>query len=163
MRTTFALCALAVAGCGLNHGFIRDDTSAHELKYEMKISGQRFIKTASGSATDGSVLCFIPISSEVYKRAMDDLYANADLGPNQDLINLREDHGIRSWFFVYCTGALTISGDVIELTPEGSPAAVPPTGVYLLPHRPAPVSPAPVPAAPAPVPLPEAPEKGKGD
>ena len=39
---------------------------------------------------------------------------------NQALINLREDHTVRSYLF-YCVRKLTLSGDVIEYTPAKSP------------------------------------------
>ena len=133
-RTAFVLCGLITASCGFNHGFIRDDTSSHEFRYDMQLAGQQFIKTVSGSATDGAVLCFIPINSDTYRRAMNELYAAAELGPNQEVINLREDHGLRAYFFFYCTGELTISGDVVEFTPAGAQVTAP---VPLMPPAPA--------------------------
>jgi len=109
---------LAVAvGCGYSHGFIRDSMTTHEVRYNINVVSQRFIKTASGSSNEGSIFCFIPVSGDLYKRAMDDLYAHAALGPNQTVNNLREDHQSVWYLFFFCNDRLTVSGDVVEFTP----------------------------------------------
>lgn len=106
-----------MAGCGLNSGFIRDSSSAQVMDYRMEISASRYLRSVSGSASDGAILCIFPIDGQQYTRAMNELYAAAALKPNEALQNLREDHSFRFYLF-YCKNTLTVSGDVMELTPK---------------------------------------------
>lgn len=111
------ICLGVVAGCGFSRGFIRDSVSSQQRLYEMSIVEQTFIRTVSASATAGSIFCLFPISGQVYQRAMEKLYASAHLVPNQTLLNLREDHDVLSVLGFYCSSTLTLSGDIIQLTP----------------------------------------------
>jgi hypothetical protein len=126
MTKTLRLSALALgagllAGCGASGGFIRDSVSTQQLEYRMDVSGVRYVKPASGSASTGAVLCIIPLASNLYQEAMQELYLSAELAPNQVIMNLREDYVIRSYVF-YCSRQLIVSGDVFELTPSGTAA-----------------------------------------
>ena len=114
------LLVAGLTGCGFSHGFIRDSTTEHSFRYEMNLGGIRFVKAVYGSATHGLLLCIIPLSGDMYRRAMEDLYAEAQLQPNQIVVNLREDHSLKAFLFFYCSSQVTVSGDVIELTPAGS-------------------------------------------
>jgi hypothetical protein len=53
---------------------------------------------------------------------MRDLCASAKLQPNQVVMNLREDHAIRSFVGLYCSHSITISGDVFQLSPAAPSA-----------------------------------------
>lgn len=113
---------LAGSGCGVNHGFIRDSVTANEVQYRMNVITQRYVRSVSGSANYGSVLCVFPVNGDGYKRAMEDLYQSAQLRPNQTILNLREDHKAVSYVGFYCNWNVTVSGDVFEFTP-GAPLA----------------------------------------
>ncbi len=122
MTKTLRLSCLALAmgmlsGCGLSGGFIRDSTSNQLIDYRMDVSGVRYLKSVSGTSSTGAVFCIIPMSADLYQKAMQSLYAAAELGPNQMVMNLREDHVTRSYLGVYCTTSLIVSGDVVEFTP----------------------------------------------
>lgn len=132
MTKTLRLSALALgagllAGCGATGGFIRDSVSTQQLEYRMDVSGVRYVKPASGSASTGAVLCIIPLGSNLYQEAMQELYLSAELAPNQVIMNLREDYSVRAYLFFYCSRQITVSGDVFELTPSGT--ATRPTSV----------------------------------
>ncbi|WP_257455098.1 DUF6567 family protein [Archangium lipolyticum] len=118
--STLALGAGLLAGCGASGGFIRDAISTQQLEYRMDVAGVRYVKPASGASSTGSVLCIIPLSTNLYQEAMQELYLSAELAPNQVIMNLREDYAIRSYLGFYCTRQLTVSGDVFELTPSGA-------------------------------------------
>ena len=79
----------------------------------------------AGSAGVGLLFCSIPLGTESYRRAMEELNRHASLKPNQVLANLREDTAYRVYLGFYCTADLTISADILELTPSesGAPAA----------------------------------------
>ncbi len=135
---TIGLGALLVslAGCGFNSGFIRDSTSAQVMDYRMELSASRYVRSVQGSATDGSILCIFPLNGEQYTRAMNELYRAAALKPNETLQNLRQDSATRI-YIVYCTHSLTISGDVIEVTPKADNPSM-----IVVPTQSAPASPA---------------------
>jgi hypothetical protein len=146
-RISTAMGILVLGGCGFNSGFIRDAASISQREYRMDVVQERFVRTVSGSASTGSVFCLFPISSDMYSRAMHEMYDEAKLQPNQTVLNLREDHETTTYLGLYCNYSLTISGDKVEMTP----AKLPP------PEAPpeAPVSRYPAPAAmtPATAPL----------
>ncbi|WP_375770753.1 hypothetical protein NR798_07585 [Archangium gephyra] len=114
--TSLALGLGLLAGCGISGGFLRDSISSQRFDFKMDVAGVSYVQSVSGSATSGSVLCLFPISSTLYDTAMRNLYAAAQLEPNQVVMNLREDHTIRSFVF-YCSHTVHISGDVFQLTP----------------------------------------------
>jgi hypothetical protein len=125
MNPTLRLSSLVLsvgllAGCGASGGFLRDSISSQRFDYRMDISGVRYVKSVSGSSSTGSILCVIPLATDLYESAMLDLHASAKLEPNQVLVNLREDYAIRSYVGIYCNRRLLISGDVFELTPAGA-------------------------------------------
>jgi hypothetical protein len=122
MTKTLRLSSLALgmgllAGCGYSGGFLRDSISSQQIDYRMDVSGVHYVKSVSGTATTGAVFCFIPLSGDLYQTAMQSMQASAGLGPNQMVMNLREDSITRSWLGFYCTRTLTVSGDVIQFTP----------------------------------------------
>jgi hypothetical protein len=126
----FVLC-----GCGATSGFLRDATTVSQHQYRQDVAAVRYVRSAAGSATIGSVFCAIPVSGgeAPYKDAMVALHKDAALKPNEVLENIREDHTITAYLVFYCTITLTISGDVIELiplataTPAASPSSTKPT------------------------------------
>ena len=124
-------------GCGFNSGFIRDAVSISQREYRMDVVQERFVRTVSGSASTGSVLCLFPISSDMYARAMHEMYDEAKLQPNQTVLNLREDHETTTYLGLYCNYSLTISGDKVEMTPAKplppEAAAEAPVGRYSTP------------------------------
>lgn len=105
-----------LAGCGASGGFLRDSISSQRFDYRMDVSGVRYLKSVSGTSSTAAILCIIPTGSDLYQRAMQDLYASAQLDDNQVVMNLREDYSLRSYIF-WCSRDLTLSGDVFELTP----------------------------------------------
>ena len=107
-------------GCGFSHGFIRDSTTEHSFRYQMNLGGVRFVKPVYGSAAHGLLFCMIPLSGEIYSRAMEDMYEKAQLQPNQIVVNLREDLSFKAFLIFYCSTQVTVSGDVIELLPAGA-------------------------------------------
>ncbi len=110
------LCFLG-ASCGETSGFIRDSVSLNQRQYRMNVVSEQFIRTVSGDASNGALFCMIPLETDMYKRAMDALYAHAMLGPNQVVLNLREDHEVVSYLGFFCKFFLTVSGDVVQFTP----------------------------------------------
>ena len=115
--TSLALGMGLLAGCGISGGFLRDSISSQRFDFKMDVAGVSYVQSVSGSASSGSVLCLFPIASTLYDTAMRNLYASAQLEPNQVVMNLREDHAIRSFLGFYCTHTVHISGDVFQLTP----------------------------------------------
>lgn len=111
------LIVLLGTACGGNAGFIRDGASRQSFDYQMDVQAVRHVRTVSGSADIGKVLCLMPLGEDIYKWAMEDLYADAKLAPNQVVVNLREDHAFLGIVPLFCRWTLTISGDVIEVTP----------------------------------------------
>jgi hypothetical protein len=120
--THLALGLGLLAGCGASSGFLRDATSSQRFDYTMSVSGVRYLKSVSGTSSNGSLFCVIPTSADLYQQAMQSLYASAQLQPNQVVMNLREDYAFRSYLF-FCSRQLTLSGDVFELTPATHGAA----------------------------------------
>jgi hypothetical protein len=117
---------LAVCGCGVTSGFLRDATTVNQHQYRQEVAAVRYVRSAAGSSSIGAVFCSIPVSGgeAPYKEAMAALHKDAALKPNEVLENIREDHTITAYLVFYCTIMLTISADVIELLPPGT--AVPP-------------------------------------
>ena len=105
--------------CGFTSGFLRDSTTAQQIRYNLDIGFQRYLRSVSGSATSGSVFCAFPLRSGAnkYREAMLRLYEEAKLGPNQAVINLREDHQFYVYLGFYCSDTVTISGDVVVFEP----------------------------------------------
>lgn len=125
LRLTSLVLGLGVlSGCGISGGFLRDSISSQRFDFKMDVAGVNYVQSVSGSATTGAILCLFPLSSDLYETAMRNLYASAQLEPNQVVMNLREDHVIRSFVGVYCNHKVIISGDVFQLTPAapGAPA-----------------------------------------
>ena len=117
-----AVAAIAATGCGVRSGFLRDSATVNDFQYRMDVSGVQYLRQASGSSSIGSVLCAIPLNNSLYKTAMANLYNDARLQPNEVLVNFREDTGITSYVGVYCNQNLTLSADVVHLTPTGAKA-----------------------------------------
>jgi hypothetical protein len=112
---------LVTVGCGGSSGFLRDATTANAHQYRQEVVAVRYVKSVEASDTVTSVFCIIPTSSEgMYATTMKELHAEAQLKPNQLLENIREDHSFAFYFF-FCTSTLTLSADVTELYPPGTP------------------------------------------
>jgi hypothetical protein len=106
-------------GCSGTTSSIRRDHGELLLPTRMSLDGFQHIRPVSGSATTGSAFCAFPLGDALYGEAMRDLYAHVQLGPNQILLNLREDRADRRYFGLYCSSTLTVSADVVQLTPQG--------------------------------------------
>jgi hypothetical protein len=119
VRPALALVAAAVvsAACSVSGGFVRDARGALDLRID--VANVQYLRTVSGTAEVGSVLCAIPLEDGAYDRAMRALNGSANLGPNQVVLNLREDRSVVT-FLVYCLHRVTISGDVVELSSRSS-------------------------------------------
>ena len=122
-----ATVTLASIGCGFHGGIRRDVDTRNDFQYKMDITEVQYTRTASGSSNIGSLFCFIPFGDDPYKNAMADLQKNAALKKNEVLANYRDDQGITGLIYLYCNFRLTVSADVLTLTPSGgSPAAAAP-------------------------------------
>lgn len=150
---SLALAALALGGCGVRSGFLRDSRTTTDFKLDMPISSIRHVKTVTGSADVGMLLCSIPMSDEVYTTAMQRLHGNAQLKENEFLAHFREDQGFTWYLGFYCRMHVTISADVLHVTSayphRAAPAARPEFGP---PSTPAPSAPTLPPSAPPPPP-----------
>lgn len=111
-RLLCSVLLLALPGCGLSYGFVRDASTAHHLSYDMNRNFS-FPRTASGSSSGGKLLCLFPVSMSTYDEAMSRLHENAKLGANEAVVNLREDHVTRFYFF-FCSTEVIVSGDVVS-------------------------------------------------
>ena len=136
-----ALLALAIApGCGRTSGFLRDVNNINEHQFRMEIAAERYARSASGSASIGSLFCLVPLNNGAYRDAMATLHAQARLQKNEVLQNLREDHAF-VFYALYCEDDLILSADVYEVVP-----ALPPEPLRAYPDR-GPILPPPAPAS----------------
>lgn len=148
------LLSLAAVSCGATSGFLRDSMTQTQVRGP----GFRIVKTGLSASSDtGSVFCMIPTDEgEVYRRAMEQLNAQAKLLPNQMLVNIREDLRITAYLFFYCKQRITLSADIIEFA--GAPPVLPPIAdaprAVVAPPPPAPPAAVAPPAASAPLPAP---------
>ncbi len=141
-----ALAALTLSGCGIRSGFLRDSRTTTDLKFDMPISSIRHVKTVTGSADVGMLLCSIPMTDDVYTTAMQRLHGNAQLKENEFLAHFREDQGFTWYLGFYCRMHVTISADVLHVTSAHGHASAP---VSRYPELGAPSMPPPnVPSAP---------------
>jgi hypothetical protein len=115
MKTTYArrlLCLfwLLLAGCGYTHGLLRDSIT----QVRIDRAGFQIIRPGvRASATVPYVFCTMPLSDAPYADLMADLDQKAHLGPDQIMINFREDKEVQ-WYLVLCLATYTVSADVIE-------------------------------------------------
>jgi hypothetical protein len=152
-KLVLGLGVLALSGCGLHVGFVRDSDTETHLGYSMNVSSIQYKRTASGSADIGSVFCLIPFGADPYKQASEQLLKNAALAENEILVNHREDRGLTGIPYLWCNFRYTISADVVRLTPAPPPPA--PTVTVTNTAPPAPTMPTTTPS-PAPVVAPPA-------
>jgi len=120
---SFVLCVMVTSGCGVSRGFLRDARTRNDFEYRMDVTRFRYLRTIHAAADKSSVFCIIPTASAQYMRAMDGLLSAAELGPNQVLSNIREDHDSLLLPPFYCAETLTLSADVIEVSPAGASTA----------------------------------------
>jgi hypothetical protein len=115
--------SLAIAGCAASVGFLRDSVT----QVEVKRANFRIVKVGvTATADTGKALCLFPTDdAQVYRRLMENLHASAKLGPNQMLVNIREDIKWTYYLVFYCSEEHTLSADVVEFLPEGAVAALP--------------------------------------
>jgi hypothetical protein len=109
-----ALSLLAtLSGCSLKGGMVRDSVTQVHLSADGPF---QIIKTDLGhTETNHLLFCSINIAGiEVYRALMAELHQQAQLGPNEALVNLREDHKFVSYLGLYCTDQITLSADVVR-------------------------------------------------
>jgi hypothetical protein len=124
LMLTAALAALALAtSCGIHQGIRRDSDTTNSFEYKLDVQELQYQRTAMGSATILSVFCLIPLGQDQYATAMADLLKNADLKKNEVLANYRDDFGFTGFPYIFCNQRLTVSADVIAVTPRGGPSA----------------------------------------
>jgi hypothetical protein len=124
--TTLTL-TLAVAGCGTSLGFLRDSTTAQRFNYSLDLKEVSMQRTVQASTEAKTIICIIPTDGDPpYATAMKRLYAEAKLGPNEVLVNIREDKRILT-YLIYCKHRLTISADVYRLGRSKPKRAASPT------------------------------------
>lgn len=102
-------------GCGTSLGFLRDSTTAQRFNYSLDLKEVSMQRTVQASTEAKTIICLIPTDGDPpYATAMKRLYAEAKLGPNEVLVNIREDKRILT-YLIYCKHRLTISADVYRL------------------------------------------------
>lgn len=121
MRGTLVVMALVACACSGTISSIRRDEGELILPTRMSLTGFQHVRPVSGSAVAGSAFCAFPLGDALYSEAMRDLYAHVHLEPNQILLNVREDWADRRYFGLYCSRKLTVSADVVQLTPSTAP------------------------------------------
>ena len=127
-RAWLSLLVAGATGCGSTDGFLRDSHTITENQFKMEVSQIRYSRSVSGTAKVSEALCVIPLGDSAYMHAMENLYSTARMGPNEVLTNFREDHTFLTYLGFYCQKAITISADVMEVTPAGgAPVPLPPT------------------------------------
>ena len=125
-RAWMGVLAVGAMGCGSTSGFLRDSHTITENQFKMEVSQIRYSRSVSGTAKVGEALCVIPLGDSAYMHAMENLYSTARMGPNEVLTNFREDHSFLTYLGFYCQTMITISADVMEVTPVGgAPVVVP--------------------------------------
>jgi hypothetical protein len=115
--------SLTIAGCAASLGFLRDSVT----QVQVKRANFRIVKTGvTATADTGKALCLFPTDdAQVYRRLMENLHASARLGPNQMLVNIREDIKWTYYLVFYCSEEHTLSADVVEFVPEEAATALP--------------------------------------
>lgn len=115
-----ALLTSATCGCGTSLGFLRDSTTSQTFKYEMNLKEIKMQRTVSASTEAKTIVCLIPTDGDPpYATAMERLHTEAKLGPNEVLVNIREDKRILV-YLIYCKHRLTLSADVYKLGSGGA-------------------------------------------
>jgi hypothetical protein len=124
LLTVVGAFSLLLVGCGSTAGFLRDSIT----QVQVQRGDFRIVKTGlAASADTGKVFCMIPVDDgQAYRHAMEGLHAATRLGPNQMLVNIREDWKAITYLGFYCAFTLTVSADVIEFGGGGVPAGAPP-------------------------------------
>ncbi len=124
---TIATIIITASGCGTNLGFLRDSTTSQTFKYQMDLKELSMQRTVQASTEAKTIVCLIPTDGDPpYATAMERLHQEAKLGPNEVLVNIREDKRILV-YLIYCKHRLTISADVYRLGQSG--AKPPPKGI----------------------------------
>lgn len=112
---TTIITTIIFGGCGTNLGFLRDSTTAQRFNYSLDLKEVSMQRTVSASTEAKTLICLIPTDGDPpYATAMERLHAEAKLGPNEVLVNIREDKRILT-YLIYCKHRLTISADVYRL------------------------------------------------
>jgi hypothetical protein len=109
--------AFALCGCGFTSGSLGGGA-----RYAVSVPAPpRYVRSVSGSATSGSILCAIPLDNSLYSRALDNLHASAgSLKHYEFLDNLRDDVETQCFLF-YGVRSLTVSADVYEVRAATEP------------------------------------------
>jgi hypothetical protein len=118
VRLTVIAAMLLASSCGFHQGVRRDSDTRNDLQYRLDVSGVQYSRTASGSSDIGSLFCLIPFGTDPYKTAMENLQKDAKLQKNEVLTNYRDDMGLSGIVYIWCNFRLTVSADVLTLTPK---------------------------------------------
>jgi hypothetical protein len=130
-----SVAAPALLACGVNTGFVHDNSSGDQHEYRMEISGVRYARSVSGRSSIESFLCLpggiygVQAGHGLYQQAMEALQHDAELKPNEVLKDIRTDLDSTCYLLLIASLGLTISADVYELTPTPPPVAPPATPV----------------------------------
>jgi hypothetical protein len=133
MKAALWAVGLGLSGCGTTGGFLRDSHTITEAEFKMEVGQIRYSRSVSGTAKLGEALCVIPLNDSAYMHAMENLYSQARLGPNEVLTNFREDSAFLWYLGFYCQKMITISADVLEVTPAGTTPTPPTTPAPVVP------------------------------
>jgi hypothetical protein len=111
------LVVLAGLGCGYPKlGHLRDSSTS----YDLSLREFMFVDNVAASSQSYSLLCVIDLNPNVYpyRDNMKSLHEQADLKPNQALVNFREDHKFWTFFLLVCSFKDTLAADVVQFDPD---------------------------------------------
>lgn len=113
----------SLSGCGFRQGLLRDSQTLQAVNLRMDISQVHYQRAARGSESIGMLFCSIPLGDGQYAKAMQELHEQARLEPNEILVNFREDHAFTMFLGFWCTQKVTVSADILRVTPSPGASA----------------------------------------
>lgn len=117
INCTFCAC-LIVSGCSYSGGFVKTASVVIHLGKDSKKI--QYSRSVSGVAKASPSYCVPSAPIPLYKKAMERLHKDAKLGPNEILMNIRQDLVRRQTGNAVCRLALVLSADVYKIgTSEG--------------------------------------------
>ena len=123
-KSLVVMSLVALSSCGFRTGFLRDSQTLNQIDVRLDASSVQLVRQARGTHNIGMLFCTIQFGDAHYASAMEDLMTVAHLGPNEILMNYREDNALTTYLGFWCNSQLTISADVVRITPS-APGALP--------------------------------------
>jgi hypothetical protein len=126
MKVSSAILALVLSGCGVRSGFLRDSHTLNQIDVRVDVNSVHYVRQARGQSSVGMLFCSIPIGPAQYATAMEELFHEAKLQPNELLVNYREDLAFTAYAFVWCRQTVTVSADIVRVGKGSTPVAAAP-------------------------------------